>query len=295
MSTYKLLYLASLPHSGSTVLSLMLGQQNEMVGLGGIDRAISALAHSPGEAMRELCSCGKTVADCDYWGQVLPHAHHVKGAPMKEKYVLALSIFQRVFGEKAWPVDSTKHAEPIETLSEISEIDLRVIHLCRDFRSAVVSSIDLIINRKNRLRFRFFKSMELAHKWHHRNSKIRSVIKRKQVAYLGVGYEELCLAPTLFFNLIGDFSSTNFTKFPSTINGSNSHLFIGNGMRKQKHKESLLYDYRWMNRSEWIFVSLLMPWLKKSNDAWVYGNKFTNVFGRREDYILSNSTSEFLR
>jgi rhodanese-related sulfurtransferase len=99
----------------------MLGQQNEMVGLGGIDRAISALAHSPGEAMRELCSCGKTVADCDYWGQVLPHAHHVKGAPMKEKYVLALSIFQRVFGEKAWPVDSTKHAEPIETLSEISE------------------------------------------------------------------------------------------------------------------------------------------------------------------------------
>lgn len=67
VNRYKLLYIASLPHSGSTVSSLILGQQPEIIGLGGIDRAVTILADEPEKAAQEFCSCGNKVQECEYW------------------------------------------------------------------------------------------------------------------------------------------------------------------------------------------------------------------------------------
>jgi hypothetical protein len=279
VNRYKLLYIASLPHSGSTVSSLILGQQPEIIGLGGIDRAVTILAEEPEKAAQEFCSCGNKVLECEYWSQVLDQADSVRGAEQRQRYELALSVFQCVFGSDAWAVDSSKHAEPIAELSRFSEIDLRALHLCRDYRSAVVSSVDLKRTRKNVARPGWMIGLEAGLRWHRGNAKIRSILLQNQIPFLGIGYEELCLGLPHFFQEVGAFLKTETIEVPATIAGSRSHLFIGNAMRRQKHKEALMYDYRWFSRTDWMAASLLMPWLAKSNRDWVYGNGFSRIFG----------------
>ncbi|MEI8292573.1 MAG: hypothetical protein WCG66_01145 [bacterium] len=279
VNRHKLLYIASLPHSGSTVTSLILGQQPQIIGLGGIDRAVSLLADEPEKAANEYCSCGHKVLECEYWSKVLATADAVKGAGQQQRYGLALSVFQNVFGPDVWAVDSSKHAEPIAALSHFSEIDLRALHLCRDYRSAIVSSVDLKRTRKNVLRPGWMIGFEAGLRWHRGNSKIRSILVENQIPFLGIGYEELCLGLPHFCNELGAFLNTGTKEIPATIAGSRSHLFIGNAMRRQKHKEALMYDYRWFSRTDWMSASLLMPWLAKGNRDWVYGNGFSKVFG----------------
>lgn len=279
VNRYKLLYIASLPHSGSTVSSLILGQQPKVIGLGGIDRAVTILAEEPKKAAQEFCSCGNKVLECEYWSQVLAKADSVKGAGQRQRYDLALSVFQGLFGPDAWAVDSSKHAEPVAELSRYSEIDLRALHLCRDYRSAVVSSVDLKRTRKKVARPSWIIGLEAGLRWHRGNSKIRSILLHNQIPFLGMGYEELCLGLPHFFQKLGAFLNTQIIEVPATVAGSQSHLFIGNAMRRQKQKEALMYDYRWFSRTDWIAASLLMPWLAKSNKDWVYGNEFSRIFG----------------
>ena len=279
VNRYKLLYIASLPHSGSTVSSLILGQQPAIIGLGGIDRAVTILAEEPEKAAQEFCSCGNKVQECEYWSQVLAKADSVRGAGLRQRYELALSVFQGVFGSDVWAVDSSKHAEPIAELSRFSEIDLRALHLCRDYRSAVISSVDLKRTRKNVARPGWMIGLEAGLRWHRGNSKIRAILIENQIPFLGIGYEELCLGLPHFFQELGAFLKTQTIEVPATVAGSRSHLFIGNAMRRQKQKEALMYDYRWFSRTDWMAASLLMPWLAKGNRDWVYGNGFSRVFG----------------
>lgn len=279
MNQYKLLYIASLPHSGSTVSSLILGQQPKFIGLGGIDRAVTLLAGEPGKAAEEFCSCGNKVLDCEYWSKVLKRANSVSCQTLRERYELALSVFQDVFGCDAWAVDSSKHAEPIAELSNFPEINLRAIHLCKDYRSAIVSSADLKRARKGVARPGWIIGLEAGWRWHRGNSKIRNILLQNQISFVGIGYEELCLGLSHFFKELGVFLKTETIEAPATIAGSRSHLFIGNAMRRQKHKENLMYDYRWFSRKDWLVASLLMPWLSNSNKKWVYSNGFSRVFG----------------
>jgi hypothetical protein len=279
VNRYKLLYIASLPHSGSTVSSLILGQQPKIIGLGGIDRAVTILADEPQKAENEFCSCGKQVFECGYWSRVLAKADAVKGAGQRQRYELALSVFQDVFGFDAWAVDSSKHAEPISSLARFPEIDLRALHLCRDYRSAVASSVDLKRTRKNVSRPGWVMGLETGWRWHRGNSKIRAILFENKIPFWGIGYEELCLGLPHFFRELGVFLKTPIIEVPATIAGSGSHLFIGNAMRRQKDKEALMYDYRWFSRTDWMSASLLMPWLAKGNRDWVYSNGFSRVFG----------------
>ena len=292
VNRYKLLYIASLPHSGSTVSSLILGQQPEIIGLGGIDRAVTILAEEPEKAAQEFCSCGNKVLECEYWSQVLDQADSVRGAEQRQRYELALSVFQCVFGSDAWAVDSSKHAEPIAELSRYSEIDLRALHLCRDYRSAVVSSVDLKRTRKKVARPGWMIGLEAGLRWHRGNAKIRGILLQNKIPFLGIGYEELCLGLPHFFQKLGAFLDTQIIDVPATVAGSRSHLFIGNAMRRQKQKEALMYDYRWFSRTDWMAASLLMPWLAKGNRDWVYGNGFSRVFGHESGNKWNPSKSD---
>jgi hypothetical protein len=253
---------------------------------------ISLIAEEPEKAAQEFCSCGNKVQECEYWSQVLAKADSVKGAGQRQRYELALSVFQCVFGSDAWAVDSSKHAEPIAELSRYSEIDLRALHLCRDYRSAIVSSVDLKRTRKNVARPGWMIGLEAGLRWQRGNSKIRSILLQNQIPFLGIGYEELCLGLPHFFQKLGAFLNTQIIEAPATVAGSRSHLFIGNAMRRQKQKEALMYDYRWFSRNDWMAASLLMPWLAKCNRDWVYGNGFSRVFGHESGNKWNPSNPE---
>lgn len=274
----KLLYLASLPHSGSTLTSLLVGQHPRMIGIGGVDRAMKLISTEREKTATGLCTCGKTVQTCPFWSQVLAASASKPPRNREERYRMALAVFAEVFGPDAWAADSSKHVDPLPDLATYDGIDVRVVHLVKDFRSATISAIDLKRARKNVRRPAWLLGIEAAHRWCRENGKIRTCLSRTGFPFLSVGYEELCLAPNRIFSVIANFLEVEAAEIPPTIAGSRSHLFIGNAMRRDQEKAQLLYDYRWFSRWDWRVASLVMPWLAARNRDWVYTNQISKVF-----------------
>jgi hypothetical protein len=254
-----------------------------MIGIGGIDRAMRLLIKEPDKTAAETCSCGADVAQCPYWGVVLKALERRKPSNLTQRYQVALNVFERVYGPDVWPVDASKIHEPLLELAarELLALDLRVLHLTKDYRSAVVSMIDVKRRKKGRTRPAAMLAVEGAFRWWRENRKIEAAIHQAGVPSLNIGYEELCLGFDQTFRAIRDFAGVEPDEELSLkIGAKPSHLFIGNRMRRQEEKSTLTYDYRWLTRSEWFAPSLLLPMVHARNRQWVYSRGGIKPFTR---------------
>ncbi len=275
----KVVYLASLPHSGSTLLNLTLGQHPEMIGLGGVGEVMRQIARAPGEVAGQLCSCGATVGACAYWKEVLAAAEALRPRTTVECYRVALDVFARVFGPEVWAVDASQTYEPLAELAGQPDFDVRVLSLVRDFRSAIVSIVDLKRRRRPRRRPRFFLAMEAALRWRRENGRIAAAVRASGLPCLPVGYEEYCLSLDASFARVCAFLGINPFQPTREVHAGCNHSFVGNDMRKQASKARVSYDYRWMTRSDWRLPSLLVPGLHRRNLEWVYAHGGDEIFG----------------
>jgi hypothetical protein len=67
------MYIASLGHSGSTLLDLILGTHSSIVGLGEVGRAVDTTANTdPARSHGAGCSGGYHADDGRFWGRLLP-------------------------------------------------------------------------------------------------------------------------------------------------------------------------------------------------------------------------------
>ncbi len=280
----KLLYIASLPHSGSTLLNLLLGKSPGLIGISGIDRAMKMLVD---EKDREKtagmpCSCGASVRECVYWGKVLQALEGgERPTNLAQRYQLALSVFEDVFGPDVWPVDASKIKEPLYALAgqNLFPLDLRVIHLSKDYRSAITSMIDLKRRKGGNRRPGPLLAVEGGWRWWWENRKIDRCLRQTALPTLRVGYEELCLGFANTLGRICEFAGSEPARdLTPEIHTTQSHLFIGNRMRRQEEKATLLYDYRWLTRREWFAAALFWPHLHHCNTRWVYSAHSTRVF-----------------
>jgi UDP-N-acetylglucosamine transferase subunit ALG13 len=163
------LFIGSVPRSGSTILSDLLNENPHMVNIG-------ELVHlwERGVIGDHLCGCGERFSDCAFWGKVGDIAfggwQHVSGERMrtlqlradrtrhipallvpKVSRLLATSTVQygavisrilrailKVSG-KPVIVDTSKHVSTALLLRQLPDIDLRVVHLVRDPRGVANS------------------------------------------------------------------------------------------------------------------------------------------------------------
>lgn len=266
----KLLYLCSLPHSGSTLLSLFLGGHSRLISLGGIDRSVSLLC-DPKEAARLECTCGSPALECRYWSEV---AKRLRGKPrLPERYQIALEAFGSVFGDEVWPMDSSKHVEPLRELASEENLTLRAIHLIKDVRTLTTSFIDRARRTKAHPRPGPVLALEYFWKWRRENRKIETCLETRGVEFRRVGYEELCLAPDTITARISEWLGLPVESVSPSLRQSGSHLIAGNRMRKQEEKQSLRYDHRWFSRREWLLAAVLFPQIMKYNSEAVYSNQ----------------------
>lgn len=277
----RLLYIASLPHSGSTLLNLLVGNSPQMIGLGGIDRATTMLVKSPEKTQASECSCGASVRDCRYWGSVAAKLAKGDATSRIDRYRVVLEEFESTFGASMLPVDSSKIKEPIIDLAAANDLnlDLRVVHLTKDFRTAVISTIDTKRRKKGTKAPGAYLALKAAHKWLRENGKLERCLKQTKVAHFNLGYEELCLNFNDAFGALCEFAGADHDPDQSLhMNDSTSHLFIGNRMRKQSEKAELRYDHRWFSRREWLAPAVLMPLVHRGNEKWVYADGGTKAF-----------------
>jgi hypothetical protein len=264
-----------MPHSGSTMFSLFLGTHSRMVGLGGIDRAVQVLAEAFGDAKKTAklqCTCGAPGVECPFWGEVaraLPQ-HDVR--ERRGRYAAALDVFTRVFGEEAWPVDSSKHVEPLAEVRTIEGVELRAVHVMKDVRSQTVSDIDRARRDRGIRRPGLVLAVEYFFRWRRENRKIERFLSEQGVRSIRVGYEEACLAPEVIMGAMSDFLGLPREAGSLQLRESRSHLIVGNRMRTQEEKQTLRYDHRWFARRDWLPAAILFPQILRYNSRAVYAN-----------------------
>lgn len=272
-----LAYIASLPHSGSTLLSLLLAQHPRVVALGEVRLQIGKLRRDTRKAGDGWCGCGERVRDCSLWGRFLDGL--VPGAKPVDDLYRAVRIARDLHGPDTVLVDASKIREPIEEMSTARQFPVKVIHLSRDYRSWIVSAADLRRRKGKQLRPAWLLGLEGARRWVRENRKLEKAIAASPFDSLRLGYEELVLAAPQIWPKLWEFLELPDGGVPRDIGGARNHIFSGNRMREDAARRAVSYDDRWLKRREWSAASAVMPGLGAFNRRWTYSHA---VAGRGE-------------
>lgn len=272
----KIVFIASLSHSGSTLLDLILGGHSRFIGLGEIRQVLDLESLEREKISKVVCSCTHTMEECVFWGKAVSKLRSSRELSPEARYQIILETFSHIFGKDCIPVDSSKYNSSLRMLHTDPNIDLRVLHLIRDVRSFTISHID---NQKRKPRehkkrspFHYFR------KWYSGNKKIQNFLEANNISHFQLGYEELCLHPAVMTEKICHYLGEQPELSMLAIENSRSHNVLGNRMHRQSHKLKLLYDIRWFQRNEWLIPNLLFPKIIKYNTREVYRNVGTRIW-----------------
>jgi hypothetical protein len=278
----RVVYIASLGHSGSTLLDLILGTHSSVVGLGEVGRAVEATATTDAaQSHGTVCSCGYLADDCRFWGKLLPRIEAEPVASYARRYRILLDAFGEAFGPETILVDSSKYLGRLATLKDLDGIDLRVLFLVRDVRSFTTSEIDTMgrrqaVGRDGRRRGPF----ETFRRWHVENCKTERFLVANRMPFFRLGYEELCLAPERILPRICEFLDIDYEAAMLVPERSTSHVIRGNRMRHDSRRRVVSYDPRWLVRREWVLPALLCRRIMRFNRDQVYSNGLVEDWSR---------------
>jgi hypothetical protein len=268
----KVVFIASLGHSGSTLLDLILGGHSAIVGLGEVGRS-AASADQASDHRNAICSCGRAAPDCPFWGEVLTRLASEPAAGEQRRYEIVLDTFNRGFGPDRILVDSSKYLRWLSCLAGIEGLDLRVLFLIRDVRSFAISAIDNVDRKRAAGRsYRATGGFAAFRRWHQENRKTARFLATSGLPFMRIGYEELCLAPEHLIPQICHFLDIPFEPSMLELARSSSHIVRGNRMRHDGGRRRLAYDPRWLVRNEWMLPALCCPGIMRCNRQQVYSN-----------------------
>lgn len=254
----KIVYIAGLGHSGSTVLDMSLGANPKIVGLGEVGAML--LKKDKNRLFeKSTCSCGEKGSDCDFW----KNARNIieKNTSINERYELLIQHFNHQYKNEKIFLDSSKNSyEYLDYLNK--NFNLKVVFLTRDFRSWAFS-------RKSRKAKPIFFWYWW---WFLENQKLLYVLKKYKIQPFFVGYEEFALYPELMFRKILDFLEIDFNENMLIPAKTQSHIINGNIARTDsKKKQAIKYDFRWL--SSWkINFWRANPLIFRLNKKLVYSN-----------------------
>ena len=126
----KVAFVSSLPHSGSTILDLVLATHPEVVGIGEIHAVLRGL-RTLDQLRARVCTCGQPGRRCALWGPVLASVTEATTGP--ELYAAIVTSARDSLG-RTTIADSSKLPTQLTMLATL-DVDLRVIRLTRDVRS----------------------------------------------------------------------------------------------------------------------------------------------------------------
>lgn len=275
----KLVFIAGLSHSGTTLLDLVLGCYPQLTGLGEVARVVDRPSLDRAQFENVICSCGERMTSCPVWGDTLNVLEALSGSSVDNRYSGLLEAIDGKLTNDTIIVDSSKYVNYLKFIVEKTDIKVKVVYIVKDVRNYVISQIDNIHrNRDNRKSFGKNNSQYFFWQWYMMNKNMQEYLDARKLDYLKVGYEELCLSTEKVLKLIGNHLGVEIAASGADLNRSKSHSVLGNRMRTQKEKRKILYDYRWFQRKEWQLPMLLYPQIANYNKANVYSNNLLEMW-----------------
>jgi hypothetical protein len=283
----KIIYIAGLYHTGSTLMDLTLGNLPKVIGLGEIYKGLR-------EGFEEMCSCGQLTKDCPFWGDIQKFLREKKDLDIQAKYDLVISTFVEKYGPDYILVDSSKchpfdlssnknnrDMQGLNFLINKPEIDLKVIHMVRDVRSwsygllmrdeRTKDELSLI----NQIYRKFSRSVSARFlQWYWGHKKILNFLKKHNVENLKVSYENLAMDTEVTLTSITDFLEMNYDPSMLIPSESKSHIVVGNPMRFRKaDTKKIKYDSRWLSSNKLYFSSMFLRPIMNFNNKLTYKKK----------------------
>lgn len=264
----KLVFIAGLGHSGSTMTDLLLGAQEKFTGLGEIHVLLNKKTREKflKKYDKYPCTCGKAPSKCKIWGSVKKQIKD--NHSYSEVYRSLLDQVEKKM-ESRVIVDSSKNYNALEKIYHslpalgIEKSNFYVLHLTKDIRGYAVSSL------KNKASDR--STLYYFYDWYRVNRKIDIFLQKESIKFMRVGYEELALSTLTIGKKILTFLEEESDNFNVNMNESKSHIIFGNNMRL-KDSNHIKYDYRWFTERGVQQTYSWLPFISKMNKKWVYHN-----------------------
>lgn len=265
----KIIYIAGLGHSGSTLLDMSLGTLPGVYGMGEIKGILdeeSRIRH-----FNSTCSCGKNARECEFWKDVPDILDGVRDDA--SKFEVLLQHVQEKYGKEVILVDSSKNSN--EYLKHLdANHDLKLIYLTRDVRSW---SYARHLSSGKPLLYFFAR-------WYFENWKLLSALRRMKISPFFVGYEEIALYPEHLMKDISNYCELSYSESMCIPDKTSSHIISGNIARVDTRKrEKWMYDARWMVSFRMILLSPLLGLLFHKNKRLVYSNIKS---GKMQDFYM---------
>lgn len=275
-------YIAGLGRSGSTLLARLLGQVPGWVAVGELHNVWRTGA--PDGSRGELCGCGRSFAECDFWRGVLAaglgagtaaeaaalasrvarirHLPWLAGPWRPAGFERRLAVYAAIVrdlyaaaaaaGGAQTVVDSSKDLGPLWMLTRMPGLRVVVLHLVRDPRGVAWSW-------RRRLRRPEFVGRdvlmpswgpaETAWRWTYSNL-LAEAAGRRHAAYRRLRYEDLVADPrstlaALVHGVGGDGGAVPPFDGDEALLDRETHLLAGNPMRFRTGRLSVRADDSW--------------------------------------------------
>jgi len=259
----KVIYIAGLGHSGSTILDMLLSTARRAVGLG---QVWTVVRETRPITCARFCSCGAPAPKCDFWGPVIDELHKSTAPSYPgHRYRLVLDRVDEMYGAETSVIDSSKQVANLSFLLDQNNVDLRVLHNIKDVRAFTISALDNEIRKQRRpgIPEWFF------YQWYRGNRMIeRQVTQLLSHPPLRIMYEALCFATDDIARQVADHLGGDYIDSGAALNGGNTHIISGNRARLPGSATAtkLSYDHRWFVRSEWVRPYFIMSPVRRYNE-----------------------------
>jgi hypothetical protein len=260
----RVLYIAGMGHTGSTLLDLLLSSHSRIVSVG----EAKTLAGKPSP-----CTCGESLEDCSFWSAVSRRLENDVGRTLRGLQMLGpeprfaednAAFFRAVAAEAGtgWIVDSSKNRRRLQALLQSPDLEIKPIHLVRDPRGVVFSNL-----RKGRPLERIARSYV-------RNfERLRSLLDDRPHAV--VHYEWLASHPRAALQAIHAWIGLPFEERQLDWGGRERHNLNGNRLRFDSGGP-IRVDLAWQSALDVAQQSAI---LEQTRDAWTSAVEGIGVHG----------------
>ncbi|MFM7674860.1 MAG: hypothetical protein ACKO5F_04580 [Synechococcus sp.] len=237
MPPWKLIYITSNSHSGSTLLDMLIGSHSACLTLGEIHKLT---AKSEGE-----CACGApSYAACSFWQDVsqrlaaagLPplatlQIHSTDPAVFREANHHLFAVLQEKTGCEVF-VDSSKKLSRLKLLLQDPDLRVLPVHIVRRPEGVVCSNIAKGRDWREELDV------------YHRNLWPRYDLLRHH-PHLLVSYESLCREPEKVLSRIMEAAGLRFEQAQLDWTAHEHHNVNGNKRTRTSRQSTIRLDERW--------------------------------------------------
>lgn len=284
----RLIYVAGLPRTGSTVLGKLLGTMPDTIFVGELAYFWRRFANN------ELCSCGRPLPSCPFWSAVVWKVYsnmtssRAKELAEMEKLVLRRRVparlsagysrqvtamleeraqFYSSIGEVAGAshiIDSGKDAVFGWYMAKLKNADFATVHIVRDPRGVAYSWQKQVRSDSEPADMPRRSPLKTAAQWLLQNLIVQLLLRRRSAAYARVRYEDLVTRST---DVVHNISQATFLDKDTLPDDwaqltNDHHLVAGNpGVRRRSGNGlQLILDEEWRTqlprRRQWLVTAI---------------------------------------